>query len=59
MRQWITVFPALDLVVAHKTHNIYGRSTSSGSWQRIIELLFEAKGVKIAEPYPWTARSTQ
>ena len=59
--QWITVFPALDLVVAHKTHNIYGRSTSSASWQRIIELLFEAKGVKMTEPYPWaaSARSSQ
>lgn len=59
--QWITVFPALDLVVAHKTHNIYGRSTSGASWQRIIELLFEAKGVKMTEPYPWAAsvRSSQ
>jgi CubicO group peptidase (beta-lactamase class C family) len=56
--QWITVFPSLNLVVAHKTHNIYGRTTSSSSWQRIIELLFEAKGVKMTEPYPW-AKSTQ
>ncbi len=46
--QWITVFPSLNLVIAHKTHNIYGRSTSTASWQRIIELLFEAKGVKMA-----------
>jgi CubicO group peptidase (beta-lactamase class C family) len=57
--QWIAVFPAIDLVVAHKTHNIYGRSTSTASWQRIIELLFEAKGVKMTEPYPWAVRSTQ
>jgi CubicO group peptidase (beta-lactamase class C family) len=57
--QWIAVFPALDLVVAHKTHNVYGRSTSTASWHRIIELLFEAKGVKMTEPYPWAARSTQ
>jgi CubicO group peptidase (beta-lactamase class C family) len=57
--QWITVFPSVNLVVAHKTHNIYGRSTSTASWQRIIELLFEAKGVKMAEPYPWVAKSTQ
>jgi CubicO group peptidase (beta-lactamase class C family) len=55
--QWIAVFPALDLVIAHKTHNIYGRSTSTASWQRIIELLFEAKGVKMTEPYPWAVRS--
>ncbi len=51
--QWITVFPALNMVVAHKTNNIYGRATSGASWQRIIELLFEAKGVKMTEPYPW------
>jgi CubicO group peptidase (beta-lactamase class C family) len=57
--QWITVFPALNMVVAHKTNNIYGRSTSTASWQRIIELLMEAKGVKMAEPYPWATRSTQ
>ncbi len=57
--QWITVFPSLRLVVAHKTNNIYGRSTSTASWQRILELLFEAKGVKMAEPYPWASRPTQ
>ena len=57
--QWITVFPAIDVLIAHKTHNIYGRSTSAASWQRIIELLFEAKGVKMTEPYPWAPRSTQ
>jgi CubicO group peptidase (beta-lactamase class C family) len=57
--QWITVFPSLNLVVAHKTHNIYGRSTNTASWQRIIELLFEAKGVKIAGPYPWAASPSQ
>jgi CubicO group peptidase (beta-lactamase class C family) len=56
--QWITVFPALQMVVAHKTHNIYGRATSTESWQRIIELLFEAKGVKMTEPFPWASRTT-
>ena len=56
--QWITVFPSLDMVIAHKTHNIYGRSTRTASWERIIELLFDAKGVKLAEPFPWAARST-
>jgi CubicO group peptidase (beta-lactamase class C family) len=56
--QWITVFPAVDLVIAHKTHNVYGRSTSARSWERIIELLFDAKGVKVTEPYPWATRST-
>ncbi len=57
--QWIAVFPAIDLVVAHKTHNIYGRSTNSTSWHRTVELLFEAKGVKMPAPYPWATRSTQ
>lgn len=52
--QWITVFPAERLVVAHKTNNVYGRTTSWESWERIIELLFEAKGVKMPGPYPWT-----
>jgi CubicO group peptidase (beta-lactamase class C family) len=56
--QWITVFPAVNLVVAHKTHNIYGRSTTTASWQRIIELLLEARGVRMTEPYPWAARAT-
>src|SRR5262245_3812005 len=57
--QWITVFPSLQLVVAHKTHNIYGRTTNAESWQRIIELLFEAKGVKMPGAYPWASKSTQ
>lgn len=57
--QWIAVFPALDMVIAHKTHNIYGRSTTSATWQRIIELLFEAKGVTLDGPYPWAARTIQ
>jgi len=51
--QWITVFPSLNLVIAHKTHNIYHRTTSWKSYERIIELLFEAKEVKMPGPYPW------
>ena len=51
--QWITVFPSLNLVLAHKTHNIYRRSTSWESFERIMELLFEAKGVTMPGPYPW------
>jgi hypothetical protein len=43
--QWISVFPAANIVVAHKTHNIYGRSTASASYERILALLFAAKGV--------------
>jgi CubicO group peptidase (beta-lactamase class C family) len=52
--QWITVLPALNLVVAHKTHNVYQRTTSWESWERIMELLLEARGVKMPGPYPWT-----
>lgn len=51
--QWITVIPALDLVIAHKTNSVYRRTTSWQSWQRMMELLFEARGVEMAEPYPW------
>ena len=51
--QWIAVFPELDLVIAHKTNSVYGRSTSSQSWNRMVELLFEAKGVQMPGPYPW------
>jgi len=51
--QWITVFPALDLVIAHKTNNVYGRTTSWSSYERFIQLLFEAKGIEMSGPYPW------
>jgi CubicO group peptidase (beta-lactamase class C family) len=44
--QWIAVFPALNVVVAHKTHNVYERSTPGASFDRILALLFEAKGVQ-------------
>ena len=52
--QWITVLPALDLVIAHKTNSVYGRTTSWESWHRMIELLFEAKGVEMEAPFPWS-----
>jgi len=51
--QWITVLPAVDLVIAHKTNSVYGRTTSWESWQRMIELLFDAKGIEMAGAYPW------
>jgi CubicO group peptidase (beta-lactamase class C family) len=50
--QWIAVFPALDLVIAHKTNNVYRRTTSWDSWHRMLELILEAKGVEV-EAYPW------
>lgn len=50
--QWISVFPAVDLVVAVKTNSVYGRTMSWESWQRMLELLLEARGV--APPaWPW------
>ena len=51
--QWIAVFPALDLVIAHKTNSVYRRTTSWSSYERLIELLFEAKGVEMEGPFPW------
>jgi CubicO group peptidase (beta-lactamase class C family) len=50
--QWITVFPAIDLVIAHKTNSVYRRTTSWESWQRMIELLFDARGYTVEE-WPW------
>jgi len=50
--QWIAVFPALDLVIAHKTNNAYERQTAWDSWHRMLELILEAKGVE-ASAYPW------
>jgi len=51
--QWITVLPALDLVIAHKTHNVYRRETNWSSYERVLELLLEARGVEMTGPYPW------
>ena len=52
--QWITVMPAVDLVIAHKTKRAYRRATSWESWQRTMELILESKqGVKLEAPYPW------
>jgi CubicO group peptidase (beta-lactamase class C family) len=52
--QWITVMPAVDLVIAHKTNSVYSRSTSWESWQRFLELMLESKGgVEMDGPYPW------
>jgi CubicO group peptidase (beta-lactamase class C family) len=50
--QWITVLPAVDLVIAHKTNSVYSRTTSWGSWQRFMELMLEAKGAGMTV-YPW------
>lgn len=55
--QWITVLPAVDLVVAVKTKSAYARTTSWRSWARLLELLLEAKGVPIEGPFPWDPAS--
>jgi len=52
--QYITVFPSLELVLAHKTNNVYQRRTDWKSVERIIELLFEAQGVTMPGPFPWS-----
>lgn len=51
--QWITVLPAVDLVIAHKTNSVYRRTTSWDSWQRMLELILEARGQEPSGPYPW------
>ena len=53
--QWITVLPAADLVITHKTNSVYSRTTSWQSWQRFMELMLESKdGAEMAGPYPWS-----
>lgn len=37
--QYITVLPALDMVVAHKTKLVYGRPTSGGDYYELLNLL--------------------
>lgn len=51
--QWITVLPAVDLVISHKTNSVYRRTTSWQSWQRMMELILEARGEAPEGPYPW------
>lgn len=55
--QWITVLPAVDLVIVVKTNSVYSRTTSWESWARFIELALEAKGVAPAGPYPWAGEN--
>lgn len=57
--QYITIFPSLDLVLAHKTNNVYQRRTQWASVERILELLFEAKSVSMPGPFPWAASVAQ
>lgn len=49
--QWISVFPAIDLVIAHKTDPDDG-TTSWDSWHRMLELVLTARGHGV-EVWPW------
>lgn len=40
---YITVLPKLDMVIAHKTKSVYGRSTNWKSYERLIKYIVEAK----------------
>jgi CubicO group peptidase (beta-lactamase class C family) len=52
--RWIAVFPAQDMVIAHKTNNVYGRATSWESWHRMLELILEARDMDVdVAAYPW------
>lgn len=41
--QYITVFPELDMVVAHKTKSDYGRRTDGNDYQKLLEMIVEAQ----------------
>jgi len=52
--QWITVLPAVELVVAVKTNSVYRRTTSWDSWHRMLELLLASQtDVTMEAPFPW------
>jgi CubicO group peptidase (beta-lactamase class C family) len=51
--QWITVLPAVGVVIAHKTNSVYRRTTSWASWHRMVELILEARGVEPEGTWPW------
>ncbi len=41
--QYITVLPALDMVIAHKTNSIYRRSTGWREYSKLMKMIIEAK----------------
>ena len=43
MGQYITVIPALDMVIAHKTDRVYQRKTSWDSYFKMVNMLIKAK----------------
>jgi len=42
MGQYITVFPAIDLVIAHKTKEEYGRRTGWNEYEKLFEMIIGA-----------------
>ena len=51
--QWITVLPAVHLVIATKTKYAYRRRTSWAQYERMIELIFESRNIDEGIDYPW------
>jgi CubicO group peptidase (beta-lactamase class C family) len=41
--QYITVIPELDMVIAHKTDSVYGRSTAFEQYYKFLRMLIDAK----------------
>jgi len=57
--QWITVLPAAQLVIAHKTNSVYERTTNTESYERMLELLLGARGLKPEGDWPWQRASAE
>ncbi len=53
--QWITVFPALDLVISHKTNNVYGRDHESGDPTNASSNSSSKRRGWRWKRYPWSA----
>lgn len=43
MGQYITVIPELDMVVAHKTDRVYGRSTKWDQYLKVLNMIVDAR----------------
>lgn len=43
MGQYITVIPELDMVIAHKTDSVYGRSTSWNNYYRVVRMIVRSQ----------------
>lgn len=41
--QYITVLPALDMVIAHKTNSVYRRSTGWREYSKLMKMIIDAK----------------